>query len=326
MNIDKYLDDINACRFCFMCRHLSTLGNVTFKESDTPRGRALIADKIRMNKENLNNPDYINTFYEATLSAACRYHCVSHYDEAGVILGVRQDIVEAGLAPEKVKTLATELEKVEFKVEGTGDILYFEAPYDKKSSLFADCKTISGGDCGKALEVLGFKPESEKVFAKFQSAVAASGCKKLVVSCPASYDMLKGKLDGIEVLHSSEYLLDKKLSAQGGKAYYLESDYLKNYCDNLAAPRELLKKCGYELIPFGTNPEESYAVGEGAVVYDILNPGKAEKLCKKVLELADNPANDILIVSSPYTKYALNKYVPELTVLTLDEAVNGGAE
>ena len=175
MNLEKYLDVINACRFCFMCRHLPPVGNVTFKEADTPRGRALIADKVRMDKENLKNPAYIKTMYESAVSAANRYHCVSHYDEAGLVLALRQDIVEAGLAPECVVELASELGEVDFKVSGEGETLYYVDSYSDASAAPAGCKTISGGDTGKALQVLGFAEEAAKVFAKFKAAVAASG-------------------------------------------------------------------------------------------------------------------------------------------------------
>jgi len=34
MNIEKFTDSIKACRFCFMCRHLSAVGNVTFTEAN----------------------------------------------------------------------------------------------------------------------------------------------------------------------------------------------------------------------------------------------------------------------------------------------------
>ena len=322
MNIEKYLEVINACRFCFMCRHLATLGNVTFKEADTPRGRALILDKTRMNKSNLSNPDYINTIYEATLSAACRFHCVSHYDEAGLLLAARRDIVEAGLAPEKVKAIAEELKQVDFKVSGEGDVLYYVDMYSDTSDAPAGCKTISGGDTGKALETLGFVDEASKVFAQFKTAVEKSGCSSLVVSCPASYYMLKDKLNRIKVMHSSEYLLEKDLPKVNVEAYYLDSDYLKNYVD-LDAPRELLAKCGYALKPFGSNQEESYTVGEGAVIYDKLNPELAGKLCGRIVELADNPAEDLLITSSPYTKSVLKKFAPQLNVISLEKAVMG---
>jgi Fe-S oxidoreductase len=326
MHIDKYLDVINACRFCFMCRHLATLGNVTFEEADTPRGRALILDRIRMDKANLADPDYIKTIYEAPLSATCRYHCVSHYDETGLLLAARRDIIEAGLEPENVKELAKELKKVDFKVEGTGSTLYYLDMYSESAAMFPECKVISGGDTGKALEVLGFTDEAVKIFAKFKAAVESSGCKTLVTSCPASYDMLKDKLDGIKVIHSSEYLLERELPKTNTVAYYLDSDYLKNYCGNPEAPRELLKKCGYELKSFGTNQEESYAAGEGAVIYDKLNPELTKKLCARIVELTDNPEQDLLITASPYTKYILNKYAPQLKVISLEEAVNGGVK
>ncbi|MDD5597304.1 MAG: hypothetical protein PHV82_05130, partial [Victivallaceae bacterium] len=228
---------------------------------------------------------------------------------------------ESGLAPEKVKELAAELAQAEFKVEGTGTVLYYLTPYSKNADAFPECKVISGGDTGKALDVLGFKAESEKVLAKFKSAVENSGCKILLTSCPASYEMLKDKLDNIKVMHSSEYLLARKLPKTNTVAYYLDSDYLKNYCGNPAMSRELLEKCGYTLRPFGTNPEESYAAGEGAVVYDRLNPELTEKLCRRIAELTADPAGDLLITASPYTKYVLNKYAPQLKVISIEEAV-----
>jgi len=320
MNIDSFQDTINACRFCFMCRHLSAVGNVTFRESDTPRGRALIADKMMKDMKDLH-PDFVKSFYRAELSVANRFHCVSHYDEAGLILAARRDIVEAGLAPENVKKLATELQKTDFNVEGSGTTLYYVDLYSDKLTAPKDCKIIYGGDTGKALEVLGFTNEAETVWKRFQKAVIASGCKILVTSCPASYDMIIKRLEGVNVLHSSQFIEGKRGS---GQIYYLDSDYLKNYNDNMSAPRDLLKKLGYELKSFGTNAEESYSAGEGAVIYDRLNPDLTAKLCSRIAELADNPATDVLVTASPYTKFVLNKYAPQLKVLLLDEiAING---
>lgn len=90
------------------------------------------------------------------------------------------------------------------------------------------------------------------------------------------------------------------------------------------APRELLKKLGYELKPFGANIEESYSAGEGAVIYDKLNPELTAKLCGRIAGLVDNPAGDVLVTASAYTKSVLNKYAPQLKVLLLDEvAVRG---
>lgn len=309
-----------------MCRHLDTVGNVTFKEADTPRGRALILDRVRMDQENLKNPDFIDTIYKCALSASCRHHCVSSYDEAGLVLAARRDIVAAGLVPEKIKMLAEELKKAEFKLEGQGDFLYYVDPYNKNPGAFAGlagkCKKIKGGDTGKALEVLGFAAEAKAVFARFNAAVKASGCKKIVTSCPASYDMMKKNLKGIEAQHSSEYLFAAGFkSARAAKAYYLDSDFLKNYSGNMSAPRELLKSLGFKLIPFGTNSEESHAAGEGGVIFDKINSELCARLCRRVYDLTDNPPKDVLITASPYTRSVLAKYQPKLTVLSLEEAV-----
>ena len=61
MNIDNCTDAIKNCRFCFMCRHLSAIGNVTFTEADTPRIRAAMTYGVTMYPEKLANRDYIDT-------------------------------------------------------------------------------------------------------------------------------------------------------------------------------------------------------------------------------------------------------------------------
>ena len=109
MNIDKFTDTIKACRFCFMCRHLSGVGNVTFGECDTPRIRASMIDGITRYPEEIKNADFIRTIYSSDLSAACRFHCVNHFDENGLNLAVRRDIVDANLAPDDVLKLVEEL-------------------------------------------------------------------------------------------------------------------------------------------------------------------------------------------------------------------------
>ena len=73
MYIKEFEDAMKACRFCFMCRHLSAVGNVTFSESDTPRGRALMLDKVTMNPDFLRSEAVVSTMYKSDLSACCRF-------------------------------------------------------------------------------------------------------------------------------------------------------------------------------------------------------------------------------------------------------------
>ena len=340
MYIKEFEDAMKACRFCFMCRHLSAVGNVTFSESDTPRGRALMLDKVTMNPDFLRSEAVVSTMYKSDLSACCRFHCVNHYDENGLVLAARRDIVEAGAAPEKVKALAKELAKgAVFKVAGKkADTLYFTDKYTVEqpeiSAAFkkiADAAkvpfmTISGGCLGKALKTLGFEAEAKKAAAAFAKAVTASGAKVLVVSNPAAYDAVKNDFPALgvklkcKVMHTAEFIAEKLGKLKLRKVYYLESDFLKNYNGNVAAPREVLEKCGFTLKPFGTNNEESYSAGEGACVLRELDPCLVKLLAEKVASRCDDAKNDQLITASPYTRHALATEA-KLNVKTIEEAV-----
>lgn len=92
-----------------MCRHLSGVANVSFREADTPRIRSSMVWGAMLDNSKLANPDFIDTIYSSDMSAACRFHCVNKWDENGIVLAARRDIVEAGLAPAEVAKLAKKL-------------------------------------------------------------------------------------------------------------------------------------------------------------------------------------------------------------------------
>lgn len=340
MNILKYNDAIKNCRYCFMCRHLSGIGNVTFNEADTPRVRAVAMYTISNNPEELANADFIRNMYDSDLSKACTYHCVSHYPETELVLAARRDIVEAGLAPANVRELADEFEAgAKWTVKGSGDVLYFEDKYTRETPGIAKnftkltggkFRTVSGGCIGKALYVLGYAERSKAVAEKFAAFVNKTGAKTLVVSNPAAYDMLInvyqefGVKLKVKVMHSSEYICGLKLKFKKPKSavYYLESDFLKNYAPDYPYPHKLLKQLGMDLKPFGTNNEESYSAGEGAVLLPRLNEELVKKLAVRVESRADDPKKDLLVTASPYTRYVLSKYT-KLNIVTLEELAGG---
>lgn len=361
MHLDSFLNVINACRFCFMCRHLDTTACVSYREADIPRGRALILDRVRMNgmAEFAKHPDFVTTMYDCALSAACKYHCVSHYDEAGLTLAARRDIVEAGMAPADVAALAAALQQSGLPVPVSpdcpaptaivnADIAYlidgYTAAYQPEIAVaFLKVAEAAGvrvqvvrpDRCiGKALLTLGYEAAAKTAGNAFAKTVRESGIKTWVTSSPAAYDTLMRDypelgidLGGITVQHASTYLLGLseagRLPTTAAKqtAYYLDSDFLRNYHDLTAPPRALLDACGYDVRPFGTNPEESYALGEGAVVLDLLRPALVGKLRDRMVALMDHP-EDLVITASPYTKYVLAKLgSPAVRVLSLEEAV-----
>ena len=106
MHIDKYEEAMMNCRFCFMCRHLSTIGQVRCTEVDTPRIRAAMLYGLKTGTNSFDDSDFVDALYRQELSACCTHHCVNHYDENGLALAARADVVEAGKAPEAVMKLA----------------------------------------------------------------------------------------------------------------------------------------------------------------------------------------------------------------------------
>lgn len=331
MNLAQFIQDIDACRYCFMCRHLAPVANATFRESDTPRVRALIASSALKNPALLENADYAETFYNADLSGANRFHCVSHYNEVGIVLAMRRDLVESGNAPANVNALAQELVKTEFPVTGSGDVLYAASGYAPADAAFAKLmkqagitfRTAENAEAFKALKVLGFEAEAAESFAKFKSAVGNAAT--IVCGSTAVYDALQNDYPGLNAVAMPDYLLSLAnagkiaLPKHSGKATLLASDFLKNYCDNSDAPQKLIEKLGFAEVMFGTNVEESYSAGEGAVVLDKLNPALVKALADKIAAQAE--ADVTLIAGSAFTAKQLS--AAGLEVKTLEEVIAG---
>ena len=338
MNIDKYNEAIMNCRFCFMCRHLSAIGNVRFTEVDTPRIRAAMLYGLRTGTNSFDDEDFVDALYRQDLSACCVHHCVNHYDENGLALAARADVVEAGKAPEAVKKLAAKFVKsVGWKAEGAGDVAWFldettaadKAVVAATKKLFAAAKVspkiITGGSIGKALKVLGFLPEAKAAAEQFAAFLKAEGVKTLLVSNPAAASALKqdypefGVKLPCEVKCVAGFVVQSKVkfAKAAGEVYALADDFLRNYIgcgcmDKLLAAVKAVNK------PFGTNDEETYCCGEGAIVLDKLHPELVKKLAEYVAARADDPKKDKIVVASAYTKRVLVKY-GKLNVVTLEE-------
>ena len=348
MNIDKYEEAMMNCRFCFMCRHLSTIGQVRCTEVDTPRIRAAMLYGLKTGTNSFDDSDFVDALYRQELSACCTRHCVNHYDENGLALAARADVVEAGKAPAAVKKLADKFVKsVGWKAEGPssaeatagqkGDVAWFldeMTASDKQvvaaaKKLFAAAKvapkTITGGSIGKALKVLGYLPEAKAAAEKFAAFLKQEGVKTLVVQNPAALSALKQDYSefGVKlpcaVVSLVKFAFDAKVkfAKKAGEVYPIADDFLRNYlgCDCM---ERLLAAVKAKVRPFGTNDEESYNCGEGALVLDKLNPALVKSLAQYVAARADDPKKDVLVVGSVYAKTALVKY-GKLNVVTMEE-------
>ena len=338
MHIDQFEEAIMNCRFCFMCRHLSAIGQVRCTEVDTPRVRAAMLYGLRNGTNSFDDADFVDALYRQDLSGSCRRNCVNKYDENGLALAARADVVEAGKAPEAVAKLAKKyIASAGWKAEGKGDVALFlddTTASDKGTVAALDkllkkaCggyRTITGGCIGKALKVLGYLPEAKAKAEAFATFLKAEGVKTLVCPNPAAFDALKNDFDAMgvklscKVFCTAGFLVAQKVkfAKKAPALYYLHSDFMRNYC-GCECPDKLLALLKAEIKPFGTNDEETYCCGEGAVVLDKLHPELVKALAEYVAARADDPKKDLIAVSSVFTKKALAKY-GKLNVLTLEE-------
>ena len=306
MNIEKYQGDknvINSCRFCFMCRHLSTAGIASGRESDNPRVRALIAGRILSDPESIKNPDFAKAVFAADLSAAPRMNCVTHYDEIGLTLALRRDFIAAGNIPAEVAAVRDEAVKAKYAVTGKGDTLFLAsgyAPADKAmAKLLGACRTMKGAEAFATLALLGFDKEAKAAFAKFKTAVA--GAKTIVTDSASIVLATREFFKGVRVLHTAEYLAGLKLKAKkAAKVAYIQSDLFRNYLESDAACK-FFKKFGAQVELYGTNEETSYTVGEISEALDRIDPVLVGEMAEYCGRFAPADKKTVVVAASPVT-------------------------
>lgn len=202
---EKSKKNADACRFCWMCRHLCPVQLVTGKETNTPRAKGLLVSMITRGMK--LEADTAETMYECMLCGACTNDCVTGFEPPVFIREGRTESVVAGVAPKYVMDLIDVIEKTgsmygtsESKVKTdapeTGDLLVWlgeTARYstpevaeallkilDKAGVKYAVLKNEPSS--GSALgDLMGFVEDVRMQAKKAGQAIAASGAKTVVV-------------------------------------------------------------------------------------------------------------------------------------------------
>jgi len=105
---DKNKTTIDACRFCWMCRHICPIGNVTGQERNNARGRALSLSMICRGME--YSRDMVENVYECALCGACTKDCVTGFDPVEFTKSARLEAVLEGLTPDYIMKMADNIE------------------------------------------------------------------------------------------------------------------------------------------------------------------------------------------------------------------------
>lgn len=236
------INTMMACRYCPMCRHACPSGLISYRESDTPRGRAILLYNVYKGGKEFDQTT-IQAVYNCFLSGDCKSWCEGQetggYDIPELILFARRDIVNRGLAPKEVllikdalikysntKALDRELAYTNSISEKTSEVLYLlgetidysNHEIAKSFTKILDRLKVSytllknEPTSGKELEMLGYDKEAQEAAKIMAKRIESTGCKTIVVSEPLVYDVLKNSYPvwGIElkadIFHVSEYL------------------------------------------------------------------------------------------------------------------------
>ena len=100
MFTEKAQKHANACRFCWMCRHLCPVGLQTGREVNTPRAKGLLISLAL--RGHAMDKDTAQIMYECTLCGSCTNDCATGYEPPLYIREARSEAVADDLAPQAV--------------------------------------------------------------------------------------------------------------------------------------------------------------------------------------------------------------------------------
>lgn len=333
-----------ACRFCWMCRHICPVAGSTGNEGWTPRARGLLVSLIERGVK--YDADIAEAMYHCTLCDACANDCATGYkpsdfireartlamvediappavlkavdtlNSCGNIFGCRSGVWEqAGACPDGAEVLLY-LGQVSNAVLPQPALSYMSL-LKKAGVQFALLKGEPPSGAYLS-EMIGFTGEVQAMAASAADQIAASGARTLVALNPADAQMFCceyvkwGLLDGVRAVTATSFL-----------AGLIESGALRPEQRPLHAslhePVKLTRSLG-ELEPFklltraaGLQLTELFLNGEmsrciGTVPFDLYAPEAVRQMVRVRCEDALRLGSSFIITASPDDSYLMGKY------------------
>lgn len=212
----------DACRFCWMCRHLCPVALVTGKEINSARAKGLMVSMIKRGEE--YDASMAEDMWECCLCGSCANNCATGYDPRLFIREARSLAVAEGLAPKKVAALAEAMlpeglmyggqalpESLEKRLAGLperaetllliGQVARHETPELALAAMElldragADWTALAAEpDSGAYLgDMIGYVDETRKLAGALGKAIDGSGAKTVIALDPMDARMLKHK-------------------------------------------------------------------------------------------------------------------------------------
>lgn len=333
----------DACRFCWMCRHICPVAGSTGNEAWTPRARGLLISMIERGTE--FDKDIASSMFHCTLCDACANDCVTGYKPSEFTREARMRAVVEEIAPaavmSSIETISefgnifglVESSKILGSMHEKADVLLFlgqtaaamrcdtgshAASILRKAGVsftVLNDEPASGAYMG---ELMGYTGDVQSVASRTANTIAETGVKTIIVLNPADAVVFKeqyrawGLLEGIEIVTMTAFTAaligEGKLNIRGNHitGSLQEPVKLTRALDEIAPFKAIAAACGVELIELFLNGRMSRCIG--TVPFDMYAPEVTAQMVRVRCEDAVRLESRLIITASPDDFYIMNKY------------------
>jgi len=189
-----------------------------------------------------------------------------------------------------------------------------ESVFRKAGVEYAFMDKDGGLCCGRPILMAGRFDQARQLIHKNKEIIKASGAGTLVLSCPICYKIFREhyKLEGIRVMHHTEYMLELvragrlKLESGESSIVYHDPCELGRGCGIYEQPREVLRQTG-ELVEAEANRDMSICCG-GSLGSLTLGFDKREDLTRNALHNLTVNDPDTIVTACPLCKSTFARY------------------
>ena len=189
-----------------------------------------------------------------------------------------------------------------------------ESVFRKAGVEYAFMDKDGGLCCGRPILMAGRFDQARQLIHKNKEIIKASGAGTLVLSCPICYKIFREhyKLEGIRVMHHTEYILELvragrlKLDGGAGSIVYHDPCELGRGCGIYEQPREVLRQTG-ELVEAEANRDMAICCG-GSLGSLTLGFDKREDLTRNALHNLTVNDPDTIVTACPLCKSTFARY------------------
>lgn len=354
----KSKEIIDACRFCWMCRHVCPIGNATGQERNTSRARALTLSLVERGAVKLS--DVIDNVYECALCGGCTNNCMTGWDPVKFTKEVRLEAMLNGEAPEYINKLVDNIEETgnaygitETAPEIAKLISALPTVSDTLLYLGTDVRCKAAGcavdaaavltkagvdftvlkdepDSGAALDFLVGEAEETRVTAK-KCAEALAKFKKVIVLDPADAKLMKHEYKEWDIAPDAEIVTftafvsgliadgTLKVKKLAVPAAYQDAFALVRDLDEVEEPRVIMNACT-ELREMLLNRKE--LIWGGNTLMSEYLPDVMKLVSKNRWLNAEHVGAKLLVVASPSEYAALAAVKPEdMEIMSVPELI-----